>query len=125
MFLAIQNYKYAIRLKPLKLAYSLKRCDAHYERQEFKECVEVLKKVLKIDPKHLIAKFKLGRCYFELKEYKKSIKAFKNFLSQLQADSNEAVAKSLEKRSSFFITSVGVRVELAKPLDDKSQSDDA
>jgi len=73
-------------LKPLKLAYSLKRCDAHYERHEFKECVEVLKKVLKIDPNHLIAKFKLGRCYFELKEYKKSIKAFKNFLSQVQAD---------------------------------------
>ncbi len=73
----------------------------------------------------MIAKFKLGRCYFELKEYKKSIKAFKNFLSQVQADSNEAAAKSLEKRSSFFITSVGVRVELAKPLEGKSQSDDA
>jgi hypothetical protein len=42
-------------LKPLKLAYSLKRCDAHYERHEFKECVEVLKKVLKIDPNHFRA----------------------------------------------------------------------
>jgi len=67
----------------LKIDYQVKLGDAHYERQEFKECVKVFKKVLKINPKHLIAKFKLGRCYFELKEYKKSIKAFKHFLSQL------------------------------------------
>lgn len=70
----------------------MKRCDAFYESKRYKACVEILTKILEVDHQNLIANFKLGRCHFNLNQYKRSVKAFKGFLKQAQAETSESAA---------------------------------
>ena len=94
----------------------MKRCDAYYEQKDYRKCVETLTKVLEVDHQHVIAKFKLGRCHFNLNECKRTVKAFKGFLKQAQAETSESTAgKSHQIVDSFFVTSVGLSVSLPKP----------
>lgn len=92
------------------LKYHIKKSDAYYEMGNFNDSLETLQKVLELDPNEIQSKFKLGKCYFELKEYKKCIIAFKQYLLQVQIQFEQS--KNEAEANHFFVTSVGLQVSL-------------